>query len=105
MEPMLDDMSEAYVRGKHFPGGAKVDDSKGLFDNGVDLDALVEKSLGSNPSGPNASGFYERTVNAEQLVGVTSKNSGSQPTSWFMLVQDRYGSVRTMYPIPKPIGP
>ncbi|ROQ23617.1 intein/intein/RHS repeat-associated protein [Streptomyces sp. PanSC19] len=100
MEPMLDDMGEAYVRRRHFPGGAEVDDSKGLFLDGVDLDGLVEKSLGSNPSSPNAAGFYERVVNAGQLIGVTSRNSGSQPTSWFMLVQDKYGSVRTMYPIP-----
>jgi hypothetical protein len=99
---MLDDVSQAYIRSKHFPGGSAVDSSKGLFDPKVDLDALVEKSFGSDPSGPNPAGFYERTVNAEKMIGTTSADSGGVPTSWFMLVQDKCGGVITMYPVPLP---
>ncbi|MFH8606265.1 hypothetical protein ACH4D5_02060 [Streptomyces sp. NPDC018029] len=56
--PMLDNVGEDYVRGKHVEGGAHVEPEKGV---------------------------------------------GSQPTSWFKLVQDEYGSVRSMYPISKPV--
>ncbi|MFF1692026.1 hypothetical protein ACFVXC_00080 [Streptomyces sp. NPDC058257] len=90
-------------RGKHVKGGAKVERDKGVFDAEADLDELVEKSYGSKPVGPNDKGFYERNVNAGTLVGVTSEVTGSQPTSWFKLVQGTYGSVRTMYPISKPV--
>ena len=48
--------------------------------------------------GPNEANFYERTVDAVGLVGVTSKITGSKPTSRFMLVQDKYGGVITMFP-------
>ena len=99
MDPMLDDEGEAYVRGKHFPGGANVDESKGLFDPNVDLDELVNQSAGSTPSDPNPAGFYERITDAGKIIGQTSRISGSMPTSWFMLVQDQYGAVITMYPI------
>jgi hypothetical protein len=104
MDPMLDDTSEEYVRGKHFAGGAKVDDTKGIFNDDVDLDAIVEQSLDTEPVGPNDSGFYERTFNTQNFVGVTSKTSKSLPTSWVTVVQDKYGSIITMYPVPPAIG-
>lgn len=98
MEPQLDDTSEAYVRSKHFRGGSQVDDTKGIFDDDADLDEIVEQSQGSPPDGPNKSGFYERTVNTGKVVGVTSKMSGSKPTTQVTVVQDKYGSIITMYP-------
>ncbi|MFE6160615.1 ricin-type beta-trefoil lectin domain protein [Streptomyces sp. NPDC056486] len=101
--PMLDDYGEDYVRGRHVEGGADIVPSKGVFDADTDLDDLVEKSYRSKAVGPNGKGFYERNVNAGTLIGVTSQVTGSQPTSWFKLVQDKYGSVRSMYPITKPV--
>jgi len=104
IDPMLDDTSEAYVRSKHFAGGSAVDQTKGIFNDDVDLDQIVEDSIGTSPSGPNKSGFYERTFNTGQFVGVTSPSSGSLPTSWVTVVQDKYGAIRTMYPVPPAIG-
>ncbi|MBY8885751.1 HINT domain-containing protein [Streptomyces sp. PTM05] len=100
MEPMLDDVSEAYVRGKHFAGGANLDRTKGVFSDDTDLEHLVEKASEVAPSEPNESGFYERVVNYGKPIGETSANDGARQTSWFMLVQDKYGGVITMYPIP-----
>lgn len=88
MDPMLDDTSEEYVRSKRFDGGAKVENSKGIFNEDTDLDAIVEQSLDIKPIGPNVSGNYERTFNTQSPVGVTSKDSGSIPTSWVTVVQD-----------------
>jgi hypothetical protein len=104
MDPMLDDTSEEYVRGKHFAGGANVDETKGIFNDDADLDGIVEQSLGTNQVGPNDSGFYERTFNTNSFVGVTSRTSGSLPTSWVTVVQDKYGGIITMYPVPAAIG-
>ena len=100
MEPMLDDRSEAYIRGKHFSGGANLDATKGVFSHDVDLDHLAERAGGVAPSEPNASGFYERAGNYGKPVGETSAQDGARQTSWFMLVQDKRGGVITMYPIP-----
>ncbi|WP_329461012.1 polymorphic toxin-type HINT domain-containing protein [Streptomyces sp. NBC_01431] len=100
MGPMLDDTSEAYIRGKHFAGGANLDATKGVFSHDVDLDQLAEKAGGVASSEPNASGFYERVVNYEKPIGETSAQDGARQTSWFMLVQDKWGGVITMYPIP-----
>ncbi|WP_053161231.1 ricin-type beta-trefoil lectin domain protein [Streptomyces caatingaensis] len=102
MPPLLDDESEAYVVAKHVVGGKNVTHEKGVFDADIDLDELVEMSLASHPVGPNKSGFFERDVDARRLIGLTSEMTGRQPTSWFKLVQDKYGGVRTMYPITKP---
>ncbi|MGW2187869.1 ricin-type beta-trefoil lectin domain protein [Streptomyces sp. NPDC001719] len=103
MPPLLDEEGEAYVRAKHVVGGKNVAPDKGVFDAGIDLDELVERSLASHPVGPNSSGFFERDVDAERLIGVTSEATGRQPTSWFKLVQDKYGAVITMYPITRPV--
>ncbi|MFG2653402.1 hypothetical protein [Streptomyces sp. NPDC048436] len=100
--PMLDDFGEDYVRGKHVEGGANVTWKKGVFDSSVDLDELVEMSYRSKPVGPNHEGHYERYVDAGTLIGRTSEMSGKKPTSWLLVSQDKYGSVRTMYPIEKP---
>ncbi|GAA0387524.1 RICIN domain-containing protein [Streptomyces luteireticuli] len=102
MPPLLDDVGEDYVRGKHVQGGAKIDPYRGVFDASVDLDELVDMAGTVKAVGPNPSGHYERYVNVGRLIGVTSEKTGSKPTSWFLLAQDKWGSVRTMYPIEKP---
>jgi hypothetical protein len=99
---MLDDMSEAYVRGKHLPGGANVTRDKSVFNAGVDLDDLVARGNNCACQGPNASGFYERNVNHGSPVGRLSEDAGGLPTSWYKVVQDKYGGVITMYPIAPP---
>jgi hypothetical protein len=100
MDPLLDNEGETYIRSKHFAGGSAVDQTKGIFSPDVNLDDLVDSSLGSTPVGPNDSGFYERTVNYGSPIGETSATDGPGQTSWFMLVQDKYGAVITMYPTP-----
>jgi hypothetical protein len=50
-------------------------------------------------NGPYKDGHYEREAKADKPVGRTSKDSGAQITSCYMVVQDRWGGVRTMYPI------
>lgn len=102
-DPALDAQGEIYIKGKHVVGGVNVDFTKGLFDADVDLDALAAQSTQAVAIGPNPAGFYERAVDAGRLIGVTSEMTGRQPTSWYMLVQDKWGGVVTMYPIAKPI--
>ncbi|MGP2441171.1 RICIN domain-containing protein [Streptomyces sp. JW3] len=103
MPPLLDDVGEDYVRSKHVEGGSLVTWQKGVFDADVDLDELVYLSENVKPVGPNADGHYERVVDAGRLIGLTSEQTGKKPTSWFLLSQDKWGSVRTMYPVEKPI--
>jgi hypothetical protein len=100
---MLDDMSEAYIRGKHMPGGANVTRDKGVFNRNVDLDDLVARGNNCACQGPNASGFYERNVNYGSPIGRLSEDAGGLPTSWYKVVQDKYGGVITMHPIAPPI--
>ncbi|MFJ1458192.1 hypothetical protein [Nocardia sp. N2S4-5] len=99
-EPVLDAEGEKYVRSKHFAGGAQVDESKGLFEAGENLDALVEASDSAPAMGPNKDGHYERTIDAGRIVGTTSASQGGRVTSRYIVVQDRWGSVRSMYPVP-----
>ncbi|MET8797698.1 hypothetical protein ABZV91_14825 [Nocardia sp. NPDC004568] len=99
-EAGLDSEGEEYVRSKHFPGGARVDDSKGIFDEAQDPYALADAAAGKPATGPNADGHYERVVESDEIVGVTSQQSGAMPTRRYLVVQDKWGSVRTMYPIP-----
>ncbi|GAA2929609.1 hypothetical protein GCM10020221_26770 [Streptomyces thioluteus] len=73
-----------------------------VFDASVDLDELVDLAGTVKAVGPNPSGHYERYVNVGRLIGVTSEKTGGKPASWFLLAQDKWGSVRTMYPIEKP---
>jgi hypothetical protein len=99
-EAGLDSEGEEYVRSKHFPGGELVDESKGIFDEAQDPYALAEAAAGKPATGPNADGHYERVVESDEIVGVTSQQSGAMPTRRYIVVQDKWGSVRTMYPIP-----
>lgn len=99
---MLDDLSEAYVRGKHMPGGANVTPSKSVFNSNVDLDDLVARGNNCACQGPNSNGFFERNVNAGSPIGRLSEEAGGLPTSWYKVVQDKYGGVRSMFPIAPP---
>ncbi len=101
---MLDDMSEAYVRGKHMPGGANVTPDKSLFSPGTNLDQLVERANACACRGPNAAGFFERDVDSGTIIGNLSERSGGLPTTWYRVVQDQYGGVISMHPIPAPGG-
>lgn len=99
-EAGLDSEGEEYVRSKHFPGGELVNESKGIFDEAQDPYALAEAAAGKPATGPNADGHYERVVESDDIVGVTSQQSGAMPTRRYIVVQDKWGAVRTMYPIP-----
>ncbi|MER5781616.1 hypothetical protein ABT104_07780 [Streptomyces mobaraensis] len=99
MPPGLTDKSEQYVRSKHFDGGSLVDRTKGLFNESVDLDELADHAA-AFPARVNDRGNFERVVDFGKPVGETSAKDGARVTSWFMLVQDQYGGIITMYPIP-----
>jgi hypothetical protein len=43
-DPELDSEGEAHVRARHFAGGAEVDSTSSIFDPGVNLDELVDRS-------------------------------------------------------------
>lgn len=103
---MLDDKSEAYIRGKHMPGGEEVTSDKSIFNHDVDLDQLVEESAKHPAVGPNKSGNYERLVDAGRPIGKLSKNYHNEmPTNWYTVVQDKWGGVITMYPDKDPRFP
>jgi hypothetical protein len=104
VDAMLDNASEDKVRNVHVEGGSKIDETKGVFDSGVDLDALVEKANKCDCRGPNDNNNFERIVDAGRPVGNVSESIGGLPTTWYMMVQDKYGGIMTMYPIPKPGG-
>ncbi|MBB2934390.1 hypothetical protein FHX82_001410 [Amycolatopsis bartoniae] len=105
IDAMLDNASEKKVRDVHMPGGSLVTSDKSVFDAGVDLDALVDKANACPCRGPNANGNFERLVDNGSPVGRLSQDAGGLPTNWYMLVQDKYGGIMSMYPIPKPVLP
>ncbi|MER7790223.1 putative T7SS-secreted protein [Streptomyces sp. NPDC097640] len=102
--PGLDDESEKYIRSKHMPGGNLAKSDKSVFKEDIDLDELVEASSSVKARGPNESGFYERDVDAGRDIGNVSQDAGGLPTTWYRVVQDKYGGVITMHPIPKPVS-
>lgn len=97
---MLDNKSEKYIRERHVEGGSAIEPSKGVFDRDINLDELVEQSLTVEPTGPNREGFFERVVDAGAVIGRSSEVTGSRVTSKYILVQDRFGGIRSMYPLP-----
>ncbi|MBB5933123.1 RHS repeat domain-containing protein [Streptomyces zagrosensis] len=101
-KPGLDDASEEYIRGKHMPGGASATSDKSIFRSDEDLDDLVETAGKVEPRGPNENGFYERDVDAKRDIGNLSPDVGGLPTTWYRVVQDKWGGVITMHPISKP---
>ncbi|WP_030194093.1 hypothetical protein [Streptomyces sp. NRRL S-87] len=102
VDAMLDDASELYVQRKHMPGGDLVTSDKSVFNADVDLDDLVESANRCACHGPNGNGNFERDMNAERVIGRLSDEAGGLPTTWYRVVQDRWGGVITMHPIPKP---
>lgn len=85
-------------------GGSQVTRDKSVFNQDVDLDALVDSANKCSCRGPNANGNYERLIDAGKVIGNVSEDAGGLPTTWYMLVQDKYGGIMSMYPIPKPIS-
>jgi hypothetical protein len=57
---MLDNASEDKVLNVHVAGGKSIDETKGVFDAGSDLDALVDKANKCDCRGPNQNGNFER---------------------------------------------
>lgn len=100
MSPELDDVGLEHVRDSHFPGGATAGSDKGIFNAGTDLDELVRASEDVPARGPSGTGRYERIVDAGRIIGTTAADSGGLRTSRYMLVQDKWGGVITMYPFP-----
>lgn len=95
----LTDTSEAYVRGKHVEGGSEVTEKKSTFPEGTDLDELVEAAEDVPARGPNDYGNYERVVDAGQVVGNLSPESGGQPTKHYKVITDRWGTIVNMFPV------
>ncbi|MGW5701738.1 ALF repeat-containing protein [Amycolatopsis japonica] len=105
VDAMLDNMSEKKVRDVHTEGGVAVEAGKGVFYKELssgDLDDLVELANKCSCRGPNANGNFERLVDAGKPIGRVKENGLS--TNWFLLVQDKYGGVISMYPVGKPIA-
>ncbi|WP_461110787.1 DUF6531 domain-containing protein [Streptomyces calidiresistens] len=96
----LTDEGEDYVRRRHMPGGSENTSDKSTFKEGVDLDALVDHSNSYPASGPNKNGRWEREAEWFEIVGSTSRDSGALPTKRYRVVQDEWGGVITMHPIP-----
>ncbi|MFB9301305.1 hypothetical protein ACFFUZ_22025, partial [Kibdelosporangium philippinense] len=102
LDAVLDTEGKIYVVQKHFIGGKNYTPDKSTFDPNVNLDELVEAANDCDCRGPNADGHFERDVDAGQIIGNISVKHGGTPTTWYKVVQDKFGSVRTMYPIPAP---
>ena len=98
-DAMLDDVSEAYVRRRHMPGGSEATSDKSTFLPDVDLDDLVDQANNVPPRGPNANGNWERDVDADGIIGHQSPDAGGLPSSRYRVVQDYYGGVITMHPL------
>ena len=96
------------IRDYHFPGGSRVDDTKGLFLDKVtnrDLANILDKGL--QDSGPwvlNKSNYYEKTFAYSGVGNRSSKYGKGLPSTAVTLVvekfADKYGviDVVTMYP-------
>jgi hypothetical protein len=94
-DPVLDSAGETYVRGRHYPGGSE---SKGrrVFDPDEDHTSSRTRRRADHTQDPKAEGHYERTVEAGRPIGTTRIG---QTTSRYKVVQDVWGSVRTMHPV------
>ncbi|WP_236796572.1 ALF repeat-containing protein [Amycolatopsis sp. GM8] len=103
----LDLKAVTNIHDSHFPGGSKVDSSKGLFFSTVtngDLAKILDTGLqDSNLWALNASNYYEKTF-PYSGVGTKSAQAGGGPSTAITLVVDKfpgpYGLVDivTMYP-------
>jgi hypothetical protein len=98
-EASLDNEAEAHIRARHFPGGAEVDSSSGIFNADESIDDLVDLA-NTQEASPNEYGLYERVVNAGRVIGRTSELQGNLPTTTYRLWQDYYGGIMSMHPIP-----
>ncbi|MEV8331216.1 hypothetical protein OG275_00305 [Streptomyces niveus] len=100
--PVLDEWAITGIRGSHFPGGSKVDSSKGLFKGTVtneDLQKIFEAGMeDAAPFKANKDFYYEKEFNYSDVVGFTSGDSGAVPTNRVILVISKYESVVNMFP-------
>ncbi|UGT62248.1 WXG100 family type VII secretion target [Nocardia asteroides] len=96
--PVMTVASEEYVRRKHFPGGLENKSDKSTFDSGEDPCQLVEAARNVPPIGPTETGRYERHVDAGRYIGYRSVDHHGAPTTKYVVVQDRWGGIVTMYP-------
>lgn len=100
--PVLDEWAITGIRGSHFPGGSKVDSSKGLFKGTVtneDLQKIFEAGMeDAAPFKANKDFYYEKEFNYSDVVGFTSGDSGVVPTNRVILVISKYESVVNMFP-------
>ncbi|MGW5453350.1 hypothetical protein [Nocardia sp. NPDC003979] len=98
--PVLTNVSEEYVRRKHYPGGSENTSDKGTFNAAEDPYALVDAAKNSPPI-PQGDGTYRREVVVfDRYVGNASiSEGGGVPTRKYVVIQDRFGTVRTMYPV------
>jgi hypothetical protein len=92
-----------HAMSRHTWGGGELDHSAGVFDNGVDLDALVKGSAGQIGR-VGKYGNIEYTVRAPGtgpigVTGRTAANPAGFPTNVYTIVRDPYdGALITMFP-------
>lgn len=93
------DESEEHVRDSHFPGGSDVTEKKSVFREEVDLEELAKAAADVEAHGPNRRGNFERVVEAVEEIGNVSKMLGGQPTKYYKVITDPWGTVMSIYPI------
>lgn len=96
-EAALDDAGEAYVRKNHMPGGAGVDETKGVFNPTEDLYKLADDS-NKFPAVPQLNGNCAHVCDAGREIGRTARDQGGLPTTTYTVITDRFGGVITMHP-------
>jgi hypothetical protein len=101
----LDEEGDGYSGARTLPSGARIAGlfhEKSIFNADEDPYDLAEDSSSSEPVGPNGQGNYESDVDAGRIIGNLSEKAGVTPTTWYRVVQDYWGEVITMHPIPAP---
>jgi hypothetical protein len=90
-----------HAMSRHTWSGSELDDNAGVFDNGIDFDALAKGSVGQIGR-VGKYGNIEYTVRAPGPIGVTGRtkaNPAGVPTNMYTIVRDPYdGALVTMFP-------
>jgi hypothetical protein len=96
-EPFLDNEGEGYIRGKHTQSGSKRDETKGVFDDDVDLFGLADAAADVEPM-EQLNGNCARVCDAGRPIGNEAPGDGGMRTNVYTVISDRFGSVITMHP-------
>ncbi|GAA2467302.1 hypothetical protein ACFPFX_10860 [Streptomyces mauvecolor] len=102
--PGLDARSISDLRDVHFPGGGRVDPSKGLFRRNMtdsELHKLLDQGLKDPaPFTRNSGGYFEKTFPCENVgtSSVTGPNKGGSASTCTVVINTA-ADVVTMYPV------